>query len=138
MASVTEKRAILTKEIVDKIEQILIDAGLDPFKTGDTYNQFSMEFEPLEEDGEPVYGSLKFTLHKSNWDWHKESEKYEMYMEERELKAKAKVERDKKALADKVKREAKAAAKAANDAMQEQRRKEQLEADRAKYGDSEE
>ena len=59
-------------------------------------------------------------------------------MEERELKAKAKVERDKKALADKAKREAKAAAKAANDAMQEQRRKEQLEADRVKYGDSEE
>lgn len=137
MTSMTEKRTIFTKEIVNRFEQILKDAGLDPFKTGDTYNQFSFEFDPLDEDGEPVYGSLKFTLHKSNWSWKKESEKYKMYMEERELAAKAKEDRAKRALEDKAKREAKAAAKASLEAKQEEQRKRQLEADRAKYGTNE-
>ena len=131
----TEKRANFTKEIVDKIEQILKDAGLEPFKTGDTYNQFSFEFDPLDEDGEPIYGSLKFTLHKGGWNWKKESEKYEMYMEERELSAKKKVERTKRALEDKEKREAKAALRSQLALKQEEARKKQLEEDRAKYSD---
>ena len=134
MANMNEMRANLTKEFVDKLEALFTEAGLAPFKTGATYNQFSFEFDPLTDDGEPLYGSVKFTLHKGNWDWYKEKESYEMYMEERELKAKAKVERDKEALAKRAEREAKLAAKAAHDAEVERRRKEQLEADREKYG----
>ena len=93
MATATEQRTKITELNMQKITEALDAIYEEVFFTGD--NVTTRSFIAGEVNGEPVYGSVKFTLHKANWDLDKEIEKYFDKMEEKELKAK--VAADKKA-----------------------------------------
>lgn len=124
MASITAQRASLVQEKVKWLEDIFSNAGVEYFRTGE--NLATMTFDCGEIDGKPVYGSIKFTLHKADYDLDDEIEKFEMLLEEREKKAKEKAKRDEKAMKDKAAREAKAAEKKAIEERKKEKRKEEL------------
>lgn len=86
MANSTEQRNQITKEIMDRLEAICGPEFDEIYFTGDNTNTIS--FMTGKVNDEPVYGSIKFTLHKSNWNLDDEIEKYFAKVEERELKEK--------------------------------------------------
>lgn len=108
----TEQRNQITELNMEKITAAL-DAIYDEVCfTGDNFTTRS--FVAGEVNGEPVYGSVKFTLHKANWDLDKEIDKYDAKWEERELKNKLaiqkKEEKERKIAAQKEKAAKRAAA----------------------------
>ena len=126
MASLTALRAALTAEKVKWLEDIFRNADVEFFRTG--ANLATLTFECGEIDDKPVYGSIKFTLHKADYNLDDEIEEFEMLLEEKAKKAEEKKRRDEKALKDKAAREAKAAAKKALEEKQREKRKEYLAA----------
>ena len=124
MASITAQRATLTAERVKWLEEIFNNAGVEYFRTGN--NLATMTFECGEIEGKPVYGSIKFTLHKADYNLDDEIEEFEMLLEEKEKKAEEKRCRDAKALKDKAAREAKAAEKKALEEKEREKRREYL------------
>lgn len=124
MASITAQRAALTAEKVKWIEEIFNNADVEFFRTGS--NLATLTFECGEIDGKPVYGSIKFTLHKADYNLDDEIEEFEMLLEEKEKKAEEKRRRDAKALKDKAAREAKVAEKKALEEKEREKRKECL------------
>ena len=124
MASITAQRAALTTERVKWLEEIFNNAGVEYFRTGD--NLATMTFECGEIEGKPVYGSIKFTLHKADYNLDNKIEEFEMLLEEKEKKAEEKRRRDAKALKDKTAREAKAAEKKALEEKEREKRREYL------------
>ena len=124
MASITAQRAALTAERVKWLEEIFNNAGVEYFRTGN--NLATMTFECGEIEGKPVYGSIKFTLHKADYNLDDEIEEFEMLLEEKEKKAEEKRRRDAKALKDKATREAKAAEKKALEEKEREKRREYL------------
>lgn len=106
--SSTEQRKKITSEIMDKLFG-LIQQGLDcdVFFTGENFN--TLTFYAGDVDNKETYGSIKFTLHKSNYNLDDEIEKYELFREERELKDKARAE----AKAEKLRKAEEKAEKAA-------------------------
>lgn len=124
MASITAQRATLTAERVKWLEEIFNNAGVEYFRTGD--NLTTMTFECGEIEGKPVYGSIKFTLHKADYNLDDKIEEFEMLLEEKEKKAEEKRRRDAKALKDKAAKEAKAAEKKALEEKEREKRREYL------------
>ena len=124
MASITAQRAALPAERVKWLEEIFNNAGVEYFRTGS--NLATMTFECGEIEGKPVYGSIKFTLHKADYNLDNEIEEFEMLLEEKEKKAEEKRRRDAKALKDKAAREAKAAEKKALEEKERERRRDYL------------
>lgn len=124
MASITAQRAALTAERVKWLEEIFNNAGVEYFRTGN--NLATMTFECGEIEGKPVYGSIKFTLHKADYNLDDEIEEFEMLLEEKEKKAEEKRRRDAKALKDKAAREAKAAEKKVLEEKEREKRREYL------------
>lgn len=124
MASITAQRAALTAERVKWLEEIFNNAGVEYFRTGN--NLATMTFECGEIEGKPVYGSIKFTLHKADYNLDDEIEEFEMLLEEKEKKAEEKRRRDAKALKDKAAREAKVAEKKALEEKEREKRREYL------------
>ena len=124
MASITAQRATLTAERVKWLEEIFNNAGVEYFRTGN--NLATMTFECGEIEGKPVYGSIKFTLHKADYNLDDEIEEFEMLLEEKEKKAEEKRCRDAKALKDKAASEAKAAEKKALEEKEREKRREYL------------
>lgn len=124
MASITAQRAALTTEKVQWLENIFNEAGIEFFRTGN--NLATLTFDCGEIEGKPVYGSIKFTLHKADYNLDDEIEEFEMLLEEKEKKAEEKRRRDAKALKDKVAKEAKAAEKKAIEEREKEKRREYL------------
>ena len=92
MANTTEQRNAITTAMVAKLEDMFnAEFNNEIYRTGD--NLSTITFEAGEVDGQPVYGSVKFTLHKSNYDLDDEIEKYYAKEEEKALKAKLAAER---------------------------------------------
>lgn len=124
MASITAQRAELTADKVRWLEDILNEAGVEFFRTGS--NLATITFDCGEIEGKPVYGSIKFTLHKTDYNLDDEIEEFEMLLEEKEKKAEEKRRRDAKALKDKAVKEAKAAEKKAIEEREKEKRREYL------------
>ena len=124
MASITAQRAALTAERVKWLEEIFNNAGVEYFRTGN--NSATITFECGEIESKPDYGSIKFTLHKADYNLDDEIEEFEMLLEEKEKKAEEKRRRDAKALKDKTAREAKAAEKKALEEKEREKRREYL------------
>lgn len=118
MASITEQRNELSIKKVKELEEIFYKAGIEFYRTGSNFN--TLTYECGEIDGKPVYGSIKFTLHKDDYDLDDKIEEFEMFFEERKQKAKEK-ERKKASL---EKKEAIKKAKAAERKTIEEREKE--------------
>lgn len=124
MASITAQRAELTADKVRWLEDILNEAGVEFFRTGS--NLATITFDCGEIEGKPVYGSIKFTLHKTDYNLDDEIEEFEMLLEEKKKKAEEKRRRDAKALKDKAVKEAKAAEKKAIEEREKEKRREYL------------
>lgn len=124
MASITAQRAELTAEKVKWLEGIFENAGIEFFRTGN--NLATLTFDCGEIEGVSIYGSIKFTLHKSNYNLDNEIEEFEMLLEEKEKKAEEKRRRDEKALKDKATREAKAQKKKELEEREREKRREYL------------
>lgn len=124
MASITAQRAELTADKVKWLEDILNEAGVEFFRTGS--NLATITFDCGEIEGKPVYGSIKFTLHKTDYNLDDEIEEFEMLLEEKKKKAEEKRRRDAKALKDKAVKEAKAAEKKAIEEREKEKRREYL------------
>lgn len=118
MASITEQRNELSMKKVKELEEIFYKAGIEFYRTGSNFN--TLTYECGEIDGKPVYGSIKFTLHKDDYDLDDKIEEFEMFFEERKQKAKEK-ERKKASL---EKKEAIKKSKAAERKTIEEREKE--------------
>lgn len=132
MASITAQRAELTAEKVKWLEGIFENAGIEFFRTGN--NLATLTFDCGEIEGVPIYGSIKFTLHKSDYNLDNEIEEFEMLLEEKEKKTEEKRRRDEKALKDKATREAKAQKKKELEEREREKRREYLSSLKEKSG----
>lgn len=79
--------------IVERIEKCLADEFGDIFRTGDNFN--TLTFEVGEFNGKNLYGSVKFTLHKSTYNLDEEIEVFEDFYEMRVKKESQKVVKEK-------------------------------------------
>ena len=119
----------LTLQAVQDLEKIFQDNDIEFFRTGANLN--TITYVVGEIDGKEVYGSIKFTLHKNDYDLDEEIEEYEMLLEERDKKAKEKELRNKKALKDREERARKAAEKKEIEERAKEKRRKALEEHRA-------
>lgn len=105
MANSTEQRKRITEDTIKQLEEAMQAIYPEIYFTGDNTNTIS--FVAGQVNGEDVYGSIKFTLHKANWNLDDEIEKYFAKVEERELKAKVaaqkKADKERKIAAQKEK-----------------------------------
>ena len=112
MANSTEQRKRITDETMNKLEEAMQAIYPEIYFTGDNTNTIS--FVAGQVNGEDVYGSIKFTLHKANWNLDDEILKYDAKVEERELKAKVaaqkKADKERKIALQKEKADKRAAA----------------------------
>ena len=131
MANLTTsaQRTQLTLQAVQDLEKIFQDNDIEFFRTGANLN--TITYVVGEIDGKEVYGSIKFTLHKNDYDLDEEIEEYEMLLEERDKKAKEKELRNKKALKDREERARKAAEKKEIEERAKEKRRKALEEHRA-------
>lgn len=110
MASAYAIREEITKEEVRKLEELFEKAGIEYYRTAANFNTITYECGEAE-NGEPLYGSIKFTLHKANYNLDDEIEEYELFREDRERKKKLAEEKAAQALKDREMRRAKAEAR---------------------------
>lgn len=73
--------------IVERIEKCLAAEFGDIFRTGDNFN--TLTFEVGEFNGDELYGSVKFTLHKPSYNLDEEIEVFEDFYEMRAKKLSA-------------------------------------------------
>ena len=86
-----EEKAYITKKIMEKLEEVLRNEGVEIYRTGDNLNTITFAISDLiETDKEDTYGSIKFTLHKEGFDLDAEIEEFELVLEEKEKKEKEK------------------------------------------------
>lgn len=126
MASTMQIREEITRDFVQKLEDVLRENfDEDIFYTSENLN--TLTFLCGEVDGKKVYGSVKFTLHKSNYNLDEEIEKYELKREEKELKAKVTAQKKKEQLKKAEERKAKAAARQERQELEGNRLKTSIE-----------
>lgn len=78
------EQAKFTNKIMERLEKCLVEEFGDIFHTGENFN--TLTFECGEFDGAERYGSVKFTLHKKDYDLDESIEVFEDFFEMREKK----------------------------------------------------
>lgn len=92
-SEMTILRERITNETVSQLLSLLQkNLSTDIFQTDD--NLSTLTWEVGEVDGTPLYGSIKFTLHKADYNLDDEIEKFEMKLEETEMNQKKREERE--------------------------------------------
>ena len=86
--SMTELRNEITAKVMEQLETMLDAADIGFYHTGDNMNTLTWLVD--EVNGEEIWGSIKFTLHKSNFDIKEKIEDYEILMETRKKAAEEK------------------------------------------------
>lgn len=86
--SMTELRNEITAKVMEQLEAMLDAADIGFYHTGDNMNTLTWLVD--EVNGEEIWGSIKFTLHKSNFDIKGKIEDYEILMETRKKAAEEK------------------------------------------------
>ena len=114
----TAIRTNLTTEAMTKLIETLTAAGYEPVRTKDTQTlTFAVGEVNNGTKNYQAYGSIKFTLHKSDFDLDDAQDAYEATVQEKEDKARLAAEKkelaEKERAAKKAKREAAKAAKEA-------------------------
>ena len=130
MASITAQRNELTQAKVRELEDIFYKAGIEFYRTGANFN--TLTYECGEIEGKPIYGSIKFTLHKTDYSLDDEIEEFEMLLEERKKKRAEKERKEEKARKERERKERAAAEKKAIAEKEKEKRKEYLAAIREK------
>ena len=106
--SMTELRTEITAKVMAQLETLFDEADIGYYHTGDNLNTLTWLVD--EVNGEEFWGSIKFTLHKSNFDIKEKIEDYEILLETRK---KAAEESARKKAANEKERARKAAERAA-------------------------
>lgn len=132
MASITEQRTELSLKKVKELEDLFYNAGIEFFRTDSNFN--TLTYECGEIEGKPVYGSIKFTLHKDDYNLDDKIEEFEMFFEERKQKQKEKEKKKASQEKKKVLKEAKAAEKKAIEEKEKERRKAYLSSRKEESG----
>lgn len=78
---IREERNKFSATIVERIEKCLAAEFGDIFRTGDNFN--TLTFEVGEFNGNELYGSVKFTLHKPTYNLDDEIEVFEDFYDMR-------------------------------------------------------
>jgi tRNA uridine 5-carbamoylmethylation protein Kti12 len=86
--SMTELRNEITARVMEQLEAMLDAADIGFYHTGDNLNTLTWLVD--EVNGEEIWGSIKFTLHKPNFDIKEKIEDYEILMETRKKAAEEK------------------------------------------------
>ena len=81
---IREERNKFSAQIVQRVEKCLTREFGDIFRTGDNFN--TLTFEVGEFNGDSLYGSVKFTLHKPSYNLDEEIEVFEDFYEMRAKK----------------------------------------------------
>lgn len=92
--SITYQRNIISNKLMERIEKLFVDNGWEIFRTGENFTTLTFEAGTIND--KPVYGSVKFTLHKSKYNLDEEIEKFEALFEEREINKKNKGRKSRK------------------------------------------
>lgn len=119
---VLDERNKKTASIMERLERILSEEFGEIFRTGANLN--TITFCVSEEGETEAFGSVKFTLHKANYNLDDEIEEFEDFREQK-LKAEE-LKAQKKALKEKDEA-AKAAARAERNAIKEKVMAEKIE-----------
>lgn len=127
--SITAMRNELTKRSIEELEEIFRNADIEFYRTGANFN--TLTYLVGEINGKEVYGSIKFTLHKENYNLDDEIEEYELLLEDRSKKAEEKELRDRKAVKEREDKERKAIEKKEIAARAKEKRIRELEARKA-------
>jgi hypothetical protein len=106
--SMTELRNEITARVMTQLEEMLDAADIGFYHTGDNLNTLTWLVD--EVNGEEIWGSIKFTLHKPNFDIKEKIEDYEILVETRK---KAAEEMARKKAANEKEKQRKAAERAA-------------------------
>lgn len=110
MAKMTETalRAELTTKAISALIQVLEDAGYEVTRTKDLQTlTFPVGNVKNETKDYVAYGSIKFTLHKSDFDLEDAIYNYEQTIQERETRSKELADKKAKAEADRAAKKAK-------------------------------
>ena len=118
--SITAQRNQLSLQAVQDLEKIFQENDIEFFRTGANLN--TITYVVGELNGKEVFGSIKFTLHKDNYDLDEEIEEYEMLLEERQKTAEEKAEKKAKAEKEKERKIRKADEKKKLEALSKERR----------------
>ena len=78
---IRDERNKFSSTIVERIEKCLAAEFGDIFRTGDNFN--TLTFEVGEFNGDELYGSVKFTLHKPTYNLDEEIEIFEDFYDMR-------------------------------------------------------
>lgn len=79
---IRDERNRFSAKIVERIERCMKEEFGDVFRTGDNFN--TITFEVGEFNGQELYGSVKFTLHKPSYNLDDEIEVFEDFYAMRE------------------------------------------------------
>ena len=121
--SETALRNEITLNEVAKLEDILTNAGIDFYRTGDNFQTITYEI-PGYQDNKPLYISIKLTLHRDGYNLDEEIEEFEYLLAERqqkELDKTIKAENAQRIIEERNKRNEER--KAAKERLREKRRK---------------
>lgn len=124
MESITAQRNKLSLSVVANLEKLFTDAGIEFFRTGANLN--TITFEAGEIAGAPVYGSIKFTLHKADYNLDEEIEDFEIFYETRQKKEEERARRAEKEEKEKVLKAQKIKEKKELDELKRQKMRENL------------
>lgn len=124
MSLTRAQREAISIECVKELEEMLFQAKGEIFRTCDNMN--TITWQVSEDNGKPIYGSIKFTLHKDDYDLDNKIEEFEYFNAERKKKAELEKEKEKLRKKEQEKRKAKAAEKKAIEEREKKKRQEYL------------
>lgn len=124
MALTRAQREIISAECVKELEDMLFQAKGEIFRTCDNMN--TITWQVASDNDKPIYGSIKFTLHKDDYDLDNKIEEFEYFDAERKKKAELEKEKEKLRKKEQEKRKAKAAEKKAIEEKEKKKRQEYL------------
>lgn len=114
----------LSNKWVSQLEEMMYKEVGEIFRTG--ANTHTITWQVAEENDKPIYGSIKFTLHKEDYDLDSKIDEFEYFNEEKKIKEQQEKERQEKRKKEQEAKEARLAAKRAQEEKEKKKRQEYL------------
>ena len=118
------QREAISLKCVEELENLLYKEKGEIFRTCDNMN--TITWQVSEDNGKPIYGSIKFTLHKDDYDLDSKIEEFEYFDTERREKAQLEKEKKEKRQKEQKAKAEKAAAKKVAEEKEKKKRQEYL------------
>lgn len=114
----------ISKSWINTLEEIIYEHVGEIFRTGE--NAHTITWQVAEDGGRPIYGSIKFTLHKEDYDLESKIDEFEYFLEEKKEKEKLEKERAVKKEKEREQRAIKAAKRKEQEEKEKKKRQEYL------------